>query len=79
MDWFRLTLRRVLYLLLLLSLSGCSGIKPYAPVNHREEGPESGLFSGTEGAFVILRQGDSIATESKEKRGKKESDPQQQD
>jgi len=61
-------------LLLLLILTGCSGMEPYAPVNHREEGPESGLFSGTEGDFVIYRKGDEVATERKEKRSKKESE-----
>ena len=43
-------------LLLLLILSGCSGMEPYAPVNHRVEGPESGLFSGAEGDFVIYQK-----------------------
>ena len=62
--------------LLLLILSGCSGFEPYAPVNHREEGPESGLFSGPEGDFVIYQKGDETATESKERRSEKESDDQ---
>ena len=76
MYWFRLTRRRILCLLLLLILSGCSGIEPYAPVNHREEGPERGLFSGPAGDFVIYQKGDEAATESKEKKKEKESDDQ---
>ncbi len=36
-----------------LLLAGCSGIKPYQPENHREEGPASGIFSGPAGAFEI--------------------------
>ena len=36
---------------------GCAGIEPYQPRNFREEGPEKGLISGSEGAFVIYRKG----------------------
>ena len=39
--------------LFLLLLAGCSGIKPWHPPNHREEGPKGGLFSGPEGAWTI--------------------------
>ena len=56
MDWFKLIRRNILWLLLLLVISSCSGMEPYAPVNHREEGPESGLFSGPDGDFVIYRK-----------------------
>ena len=41
-------------LLMWLTLMGCSGITPYQPRNHREEGPERGLFTGSKGEFVIL-------------------------
>ncbi|RLB73369.1 MAG: hypothetical protein DRH06_10650 [Deltaproteobacteria bacterium] len=74
MDRFRLTRRRILCLLLLLILTGCSGMEPYAPVNHRVEGPESGLFSGPEGDFIIYRKGEEAATESKEKGNEEESE-----
>ena len=40
-------------LILLLLLTGCSGIKPYQPPDHREEGPQQGLFTGEKGAFEI--------------------------
>jgi hypothetical protein len=38
---------------------GCAGIKPYEPRDHREEGPQQGLFSGPEGEFVIFRKGEA--------------------
>lgn len=40
-------------LLLLLWVSGCSGIAPYQPRNHREEGPERGIFTGSKGELVV--------------------------
>ena len=40
----------------LLVMVGCAGIQPYEPRNNREEGPEKGLFTGSEGEFVILRK-----------------------
>ena len=42
-------------LLALLAAAGCAGMEPYEPRNHREEGPEKGLFTGAEGEFVIFR------------------------
>ncbi len=41
-------------LLIVVVLAGCAGIKPYEPANHREEGPEKGLFTGSQGEWVIL-------------------------
>jgi len=43
-------------LLLVLLVIGCAGIKPYEPRDNREEGMEKGLFSGSEGEFVIFRK-----------------------
>ena len=40
-------------LLLALLVVGCSGIKPYEPRDHREEGPENGLYTGSQGEWVI--------------------------
>jgi hypothetical protein len=34
-------------------VSGCSSITPYHPRNHREEGPERGVFTGSRGEFVV--------------------------
>ena len=45
--------RLFLFLLAIIFLAGCSGVKPYEPRNNREEGPENGLFSGPGGEFVI--------------------------
>lgn len=38
----------------LLVIAGCAGIQPYSPPNHREEGPAKGLFTGSQGEWVIL-------------------------
>jgi hypothetical protein len=43
---------------------GCAGFEPYEPRDDREEGPKSGLFSGAEGEFVILRKGTAPDEES---------------
>ena len=39
-------------------VTGCAGIKPFEPRNYREEGMEEGLFTGSEGEFVIFRKAD---------------------
>ena len=39
-------------------VAGCAGIKPYEPRDIREEGMEKGLFTGSEGEFVIYRKVD---------------------
>jgi hypothetical protein len=41
---------------------------PYEPRNNREEGPEKGLFTGSDGEFVILRKGEKPETDSEEAR-----------
>ena len=51
-------------LLALLVIFGCAGIEPYEPRNNREEGPEKGLFTGSEGEFVIFRKADEPETGS---------------
>ncbi len=43
-------------LLALLAVAGC-GLEPYEPRNAREEGPEKGLLTGSDGEFVIFRRG----------------------
>ena len=40
-----------------LFIAGCAGMEPYEPVNHREEGPSGGVFSGPAGGFTIYRGG----------------------
>jgi hypothetical protein len=61
-------------LLALLSIVGCAGIEPYEPVNHREEGPPGGVFSGASGGFTIYGGGE--AYEREEKPAKKDMKPQ---
>ena len=51
-------------LVALLVIAGCAGIEPYEPRNNREEGPEKGLFTGSEGEFVIFRKADEPETGS---------------
>jgi hypothetical protein len=74
--------RKVLWigaLLVALLVTGCAGIKPYEPRDHREEGPEKGLFTGSEGEFVIFRKADEPETGSKaSKRSDETADNEQQ-
>ena len=51
-------------LLVVLLVAGCAGIKPYEPRDNREEGMEKGLFTGSEGEFVIYRKADEPETDS---------------
>jgi hypothetical protein len=55
-------------LLVALLVIGCAGIEPYEPRDNREEGPEKGLFTGSEGEFVIFRKAD--VKESDDQAGK---------
>ena len=41
-------------LLLALMYAGCAGINPYKPRDYREEGLERGLYTGSQGEWVIL-------------------------
>lgn len=57
------TLRRMLLWIAALMASpamivGCAGIRPYEHRNHREEGMEKGLFTGSKGELVIIRETD---------------------
>jgi len=49
--------RRVLrYGLLLVAsmVTGCAGMEPYEARDEREKGPKQGLFSGSDGEFVLI-------------------------
>ncbi|MEJ2232359.1 MAG: hypothetical protein P8X67_00400 [Syntrophobacterales bacterium] len=62
-----------------LLIFGCGGIKPYEPRNNREEGPEKGLFTGSEGEFVIFRKAEEPETNSEaSKRSDQTVDGEQQ-
>ena len=70
--------RKVLWIVALLVASlvvaGCAGIKPYEPRNNREEGPQKGLFTGSEGEFIILRKAEEPKKESEDKKSLSEAD-----
>jgi len=59
-------------LLLLLWVIGCSGITVYQPRNHREEGPERGVFTGSKGEVVIPVPGESLLQDEAAKKASKE-------
>jgi hypothetical protein len=64
----------VALLVALLVVAGCGGIKPYEPRNNREEGPEKGLFTGSEGEFVILRKAEEPTKGSEDKHNPNEAE-----
>jgi hypothetical protein len=69
--------RTAALLLACLLAAGCSGITPYHPRNHREEGPERGIFTGSKGEVVIpvpnaLQAEEDTAGEGQEKNKKSE-------
>ena len=35
-------------------VAGCAEIQPYKIRNHREEGPQKGLFTGSQGEWLIM-------------------------
>jgi hypothetical protein len=53
-------------LLLAFLVAGCAGIKPYKPRDDRREGPARGLYTGSQGEWVIL--GPRITQKDKEKK-----------
>ena len=57
-------------LILLVVMAGCAGIQPYDPPNHREEGPEKGLFTGSQGEWVIFRR--------EENKGEQKTEPERE-
>ena len=67
------------FLLVALLVTGCAGIKPYEPRDNREEGMEKGLFTGSEGEFVIFRKAEEPETGSEAgKRSDETADGEQQ-
>jgi hypothetical protein len=61
MDILKTIMRKELWigpLLAALLVAGCAGIKPYEPRDDRQEGLERGLYTGSEGEFVIYRKVD---------------------
>ena len=66
-------------LLVVLLAVGCAGIKPYKPHDYREDGLKRGLFSGSQGEFIIYKKVDEPETGSEAgKRSDKAVDGEQQ-
>ncbi len=59
-------------MLVALLVSGCADIKPYEPRDDREEGPEKGFFTGSQGEWVIL--GPKAPQKDKEEKNKGEQE-----
>jgi hypothetical protein len=55
-----------------LLVVGCAGTEPYEPRNDREEGPEKGLFTGSQGEWVIL--GPKVQQKDTEEKNKEAQD-----
>ena len=63
----------------LLVMVGCAGIQPYEARNHREEGPQKGLFTGSQGEWVILGPKVPETGGEEEKNGGQESETKRQE
>ena len=63
-------------LLIAVLMAGCAGIEPYEPRNNREEGPEKGLFTGSQGEWVILGPKAEETAEEKKRPQKSAADAQ---
>ncbi len=82
MGMYRIHRRKVLWIGVFLAaaliMAGCAGIEPYEPRNNREEGPEKGLFTGSEGQWVILAPKTPETDKEDEKHPDKPTDGKQQ-
>ena len=54
-------------LVTLLLIAGCTGMEPFEPINHREEGPSGGIFSGPTGSFTLSRDNETLPHPTKPK------------
>jgi hypothetical protein len=61
-------------LLIVVVMAGCAGIEPYEPRNNREEGPEKGLFTGSQGEWVIVGPKAEETDAEEKKNGPQESE-----
>ncbi len=64
----------VLFLTVLFVMTGCADVKPYQPRNHREEGPQGGLFTGPQGEWVIYRSDEPATGAEKKKKAETAAD-----
>jgi hypothetical protein len=60
-------------LLIVVVMAGCAEIQPYEPRNNREEGPEKGLFTGSEGEWVIFRKAEEQDKDSEDQKSADET------
>ena len=66
----RCQLLRIIAIVVVLLGSGCSGITPDGKLrNNREEGPQSGIFSGPGSEFVIIAPMPATAGEKTPEKG----------
>ena len=56
--------------LAVLMVTGCAGMEPYEARDEREEGPKQGVFSGSDGEFVIFRSGGERKPDKKNSKAK---------
>jgi len=61
----------------LLVIVGCAEIQPYKAPSHRERGPQKGLFTGSQGEWVILGPKMPQTDEEEQKHSGNPPDPQQ--
>jgi hypothetical protein len=54
---------------------GCAGITPYDPPDYREDPPGRGLFTGTEGEFVIYQKAAEAESEGEAIKNKEQKQP----
>ena len=64
-------------LLMVVVMVGCAGIEPYEPRNNREEGPATGLFTGSQGEWVIVGPKAEETDAEEKKRPQKPADDAQ--
>jgi hypothetical protein len=64
-----------LLLAALLVIAGCAEVQPYSPPNHREEGPTKGLFTGSQGEWMILGPKAPQTGEEDKKHSGNQADP----
>jgi len=65
-------------LLIVVVMAGCAGIESYEPRNNREEGPPAtGLFTGSQGEWVILGPKAEDTEAEEKKRPEKPADDAQ--
>jgi hypothetical protein len=64
-----------------LLIAACAEIKPYPLPNHREEGPAKGLFTGSQGGWVIVgpRTPQKAGEKNKNWAAKSETDREQKE